>query len=183
MGVFAFCVSGGGSRCSNPSRDTGSKRLRNPQDEAPEGSNAPKHNVKTTASKQKGPAKGMDEISITEYVERRKINPYVNPLDIHEGILLVLDHIQINESLLLGPKQLSASEDSTSIHIRVDLPTFDVLIECNLVHALSRFLLLAGSGLDIALGGTRALWCFILRIAQSLGASVTTGIGMARATT
>ena len=76
---FAFCVSGGGSRRSNPSRDTGSKRLRNPQDEAPEGSNAPKRNVKTTASKQKEPAKGMDEISTTEYVERRKINPYVNP--------------------------------------------------------------------------------------------------------
>ena len=88
MGVFAFCVSGGGSRRSNPSRDTGSKRLRNPQDEAPEGSNAPKRNVKTTASKQKEPAKGMDEISVTEYVERRKINPYVNPRAILRGTKL-----------------------------------------------------------------------------------------------
>ena len=108
---------------------------------------------------------------------------HVYPLDIHVGVLLVLDYIQINESLLLGPKQLSASEDSTSIHIRVYLSVFDVLSEGNLVHALSRFLLLAGSGLDIALGGIGALWCFILRIAQSLGASVMTGIGMARATT
>ena len=108
---------------------------------------------------------------------------HVYPLDIHEGILLVLDHIQINESLLLGPKQLSASEDNTRIHIRVDLPAFDVLIEGNLVHALSRCLLLAGSGLDIALGGIGALWGFILGVAQTLGASVTTGIGTARATT
>ena len=105
---------------------------------------------------------------------------HVYPLDIHVGILLVLDYIQLKESLLLGPKQFIASEDSTSIHIRVDLPAFDVLSEGNLVHALSRFLLLAGSGLDIVLGGTGALWCFILRIAQSLGA---TGIGTARATT
>ena len=73
------CVLGGGSRHSNPSRDTGPKRLRNPQDEAPEGSSAPKRNVKTTASKQKEPAKGMDKIPLNEYVERRKINPYVNP--------------------------------------------------------------------------------------------------------
>ena len=79
MGVFAFCVSGGGSRRSNPSRDTGSKRLRNPQDEAPEGSNAPKRNVKTTASKYKEPSKGMDEIPLAEFVSQRKINPYANP--------------------------------------------------------------------------------------------------------
>ena len=72
---FAFCVSGGGSRHSNPSRDTGSKRLRNPQDEAPEGSNAPKRNVKTTASKQKEPTKGMDEISVSEYVEAGRAIP------------------------------------------------------------------------------------------------------------
>ena len=108
---------------------------------------------------------------------------HVYALDIHVGILLVLDYIQINESLLLGPKQLSASEDSMSIHIRVDLPAFDVLIEGNLVHALSRILLLAGSGLDIALGAIGALSGFILGVAQTLGASVTTGIGTARATT
>ena len=80
-------------------------------------------------------------------------------------VLLVLDHIQINESLLLEKKKLSASEDSTRIHIAIDLPAFDILIEGNLVHALSRFLLLAGSGLDIALGGIGALWGFILGVA------------------
>ena len=56
----------------------GSKRLRN-QDEVPKGSNAPKRNVKTTASKYKEPSKGMDGIPFTEFVSRRKINPYVNP--------------------------------------------------------------------------------------------------------
>ena len=108
---------------------------------------------------------------------------HVYPLDIHVGVLLVLDCIQINESLLLGPKELSVSEGSTRIHIRVVLPAFDVLSEGNLVHALSRFLLLVGSGLDIALGGIGALWGFILGVVQTLGASVMTGIGTARATT
>ena len=65
--VFCMCVSGGGSRRSNPSRDTGSKRLGNPG-EAPEGSTAPKRSVKTSASKHKEPAKGMDEIPQSEFV-------------------------------------------------------------------------------------------------------------------
>ena len=76
------CVLGGGSgvpaRCSNPSRDTGSKRLCN-QEDVPEGSNAPKRNVKTTASKFKETSKDMDEIPLAEFVSRRKINPYANP--------------------------------------------------------------------------------------------------------
>ena len=107
---------------------------------------------------------------------------HVNPLDIHVGVLLGLDHIQINESLLLGPKQVIASEDSTGIHIWVDLPSRDKLRKWNLVHALGGFLVLASGGLDIALGGTGALWSFIL-IAQTLGASVTTGIGTASRST
>ena len=82
MRVFVFCVLGGGSgapaRYSNPSRDTGSKRLRN-QDEAPEGSNAPQRRTKTTATKHKEPSMGMDEIPLAEFISRRKINPYVNP--------------------------------------------------------------------------------------------------------
>ena len=108
---------------------------------------------------------------------------HVYPLDIHEGILLALDHIQIDENLLLGLEHLGASEHSPRIHIGINPPAFDILRDRNLVHALSRFLLLAGSGLDIALGGIGALWGFILGVAQTLGASVTTGIGMARATT
>ena len=123
MGVFAFCVSGGGSRRSNPSRDTGSKRLRNPQDEAPEGSNAPKRNVKTTASKQKEPAKGMDEISTTEYVERRKINPYVNPRAILRGTelfwtkqqaLIYLDVIKNKQNTFMDVKWIDMN------HMRKD---------------------------------------------------------------
>ena len=113
MGVLRFCVSGGGSRRSNPSRDTGSKRLRNPQDEAPEGSNAPKRNVKTTASKQKEPAKGMDEISVTEYVERRRVNPYVTPRAVLRGtemfwnkqqVLIYLDVIKSKQNTFVEVK-------------------------------------------------------------------------------
>ena len=76
------CILGGGSdvpvRRSNPRRDTGSKHLRN-QEDVLEGSNAPKRNVKTTASKFKEPSKDMDEIPLVVFVSRRKINPYANP--------------------------------------------------------------------------------------------------------
>ena len=82
MRVLVLCVIGGGSgsnvRRSNPSRDTGSKRLRN-QGEAPEGSNAPQRRTRTTATKNKEPSMGMDEIPLAEFVARRRINPYVNP--------------------------------------------------------------------------------------------------------
>ena len=102
---------------------------------------------------------------------------HVYPLDLHECILLALDYIQIDENLLLVPEHLSSSEHSPRSHIGIDPPVFDILRDRNPVHALSRFLLLAGSGLDIALGGIGALWGFILGVAQTLGASVTTGIG------
>ena len=72
------CGSGAHARRSNPSRDTGSKRLCN-QDEALEGSSAPQCRTKTTATKLKEPTKGMDEIPLAEFASRRKINPYVNP--------------------------------------------------------------------------------------------------------
>ena len=82
MRVFVFGVLGGGSSApahrSSPSRDTGSKRLRN-QDEAPEGSNAPQRRTKTTATKLKEPSKGMDEIPLAEFDSLRKLSPYVNP--------------------------------------------------------------------------------------------------------
>ena len=82
MRVFCVCVLGGSSgapaRHSNPSRDTGSKRLCN-QDEAPEGSNAPQRRTKTTATKNKESSKGMDELPLAEFAAQRKINPYVNP--------------------------------------------------------------------------------------------------------
>lgn len=77
-----MCVIGGGSGSnvcrSNPVCDTGSKHLRN-LDEAPVGSNAPQRRTKTTATKNKKPSMGMDEIPLAEFVTRRKINPYVNP--------------------------------------------------------------------------------------------------------
>ena len=80
--VFVSLCLGGGSgfpRRSNPSRDTGSKRLRNP-DDVPEGSSAaPQRRTKHTASKQKEPVMGMDEMPQAEFVIRRKLNPYVNP--------------------------------------------------------------------------------------------------------
>ena len=98
------------------------------------------------------------------------------------SVLLGLDHIQINESMLLGPKQVIPSEVSTGIHIRVDLPSRDKLRKWYLVHALGGFLVLAGRGLDIALGGTGALWSFIL-ISQTLGACVTAWVGTASRST
>ena len=131
-------------------------------------------------------AKLLHQVQSLSKVVTELVLPHVmhfNPFHIHVGILLVLDDIQIDVGLLLVPEKLTASDSGTRVHIRVKLPETDILRHRNLVHALSRFLLLAGSGLDIALGGTGALWGFILRIAQSLGASVTTGIGTARATT
>ena len=62
----------------NPSRDTGSKWLRN-KDEAAQGSNASQRRTKHTATKQKEPVMGMDEVPLAEFFVRRKINPYVNP--------------------------------------------------------------------------------------------------------
>ena len=75
------CLGGGsGSNVhrSNLVRDTGSKRLRNP-DEAPEGSNASQRRTKYTTTKQKEPVMGMDEMPHAEFVIRKKLNPYVNP--------------------------------------------------------------------------------------------------------
>ena len=59
---LSLCLGGGSSFAhrSNPSRDTGSKRLRNP-DDVPEGSSAaPQCWTKTFANKQKEPVMGMD---------------------------------------------------------------------------------------------------------------------------
>ena len=56
-----LCLGGGSdslARRSNPSRDIGSKRLRN-QDEAVEGSHASQRRTKHTATKQKEPVMGM----------------------------------------------------------------------------------------------------------------------------
>ena len=86
--LLAFCAClfcgvclGGGSGApahrSNPSRDMGSKHMRNT--EVAEGSNAPQRRTKTSATKEKEPAKGMDEIPLDEFIAQRKINPYGNP--------------------------------------------------------------------------------------------------------
>ena len=93
--VFCVCVSGGGSRRSNPSRDTGSKRLRNPG-EVPEGSSASKRNVKHSASKHKEPAKGMDEIAQADYVRLRQLHPYVHPRATFRGCELFWNKQQTN---------------------------------------------------------------------------------------
>ena len=85
--MFVLCVIGGGSGSnvwrSNPSRDTSSKQLHN--QEAPEGSSAPQRKVKTTATKIKEPNVGMDEMPQAEFLNRRKLNPYVNPREITKG--------------------------------------------------------------------------------------------------
>ena len=47
--------------------------------EAAEGSSAPQRRTKTTATKEKEPTMGMDEIPLDEFIAQRKINPYGNP--------------------------------------------------------------------------------------------------------
>ena len=107
---------------------------------------------------------------------------HINPVHVHISVLLALDHIQINEILLLGPEQIIASDVGTRIHIRVDPPSRDKLCQRDLIHAHGGLLLLGGGGLGPALGGIGSLWSFVL-VAQTLGASVTTGIGTARRST
>ena len=111
---------------------------------------------------------------------------HINPVHVHIGVLLALDHIQINEILLLGLEQIIPSEVGTRIHIRVDPPSRDKLSQWYLIHAHGGLLLLGGGGLGPVLGGIGALWSFIL-VAQTLGTRVTAGIGTAsrctRATT
>ena len=67
--MFALCVIGGGSgsvaRRSNPSRDTSSKHLHN--QEAPEGSNASKRNIKTIATKIKEPVVSLEDMPLAEF--------------------------------------------------------------------------------------------------------------------
>ena len=87
---------------------------------------------------------------------------HVNPLDIHIDVLLGLDHIQINEILLLGPEQVIPSEVGMRMHIGIDLPSRDELSKWHLIHTHVGFLVLCGGGLGPALGGTGALWSFIL---------------------
>ncbi len=75
-------------------------------------------------------AKLLHQVQSLSKVVTKLVLPHVmhiNPFHIHVGILLVLDHIQIDESLLLGPEQLGASEDSPRIHIGIDPPAFDIL--------------------------------------------------------
>ena len=101
---------------------------------------------------------------------------HVDPMHIHIDIPLGLDHIQINEVLLLGPEQLIPSKVGTRIDVGIDLPTRDELSKRHLIHTHGGFLLFGGGGLGPALGGTGALRSFIL-IAQTLGARVTAWIG------
>lgn len=73
--VLVLRVTGGGSRRSNPVRDTQSKRFRN--SDGPKGSNPLKRNIKKTASKDKEANVDYDTMPLKEYVRRQKINSYV----------------------------------------------------------------------------------------------------------
>ena len=77
---------------------------------------------------------------------------HVDPMHIHIDIPLGLDHIQINEILLLGLEQIIPSEVGTRIHIGVEFPSSDVLSKWHLIHAHGGFLVLGGGGLGPALG-------------------------------
>ena len=92
---------------------------------------------------------------------------HVDPMHIHIQILLGLDHIQVNEILLLVPEQIIASEVGMRIHIGVDLPSNNELGQRYLIHAHGGLPLLGGGVLGSALGGIGALWSFIL-VAQPL---------------
>ena len=92
---------------------------------------------------------------------------HVNPVHVHIGVLLGLDHIQIDKVLLLGPEQIIPSEVSTGIHIGVDLPSNIELGQRYLIHAHGGIPLLGGGVLGSMLGGIGAPWSFIL-VAQPL---------------
>lgn len=87
---------------------------------------------------------------------------HVNPVYFHIDILLGIDHIQIDKVLLLGPEQIIPSEVGTVIHIGVDLPTSNELVQRYLIHAHGGLPMLGGGVLGSVLGGIGALWSFIL---------------------
>ena len=82
---------------------------------------------------------------------------HVDPVHVHIYVLLSLDHIQINEILLLSPEQIIPSEVGMMIHTGVDLPSSDKLRKRYLIHAHGGLLELGGGGLGPALGGIGAL--------------------------
>ena len=73
------------------------------------------------------------------------------PFDIHIGILLVLDDIQVDLGLSLVPEQFTSSDSGAWGRIWVKLPDTDILSSAYLIHAPGGLLVLAGDGLDIAL--------------------------------
>ena len=85
--VLCLYFLGGGSgfegRRTNPVRDTRSKRLRTPSD-VPEGSN-PQRRYKTSANKRKESSMSMEEMPATEFMSRRKQNPYGEPREHFPG--------------------------------------------------------------------------------------------------
>ena len=92
---------------------------------------------------------------------------HVNVVNIHVEVLLGLDHIQIDQILLLGPEEIIASKVSPGIHIGFELPSNDKLGLGHLIHAHDGLLLLGGGVLGSALGGIGAL-CNLIFVAQSL---------------
>ena len=97
---------------------------------------------------------------------------HVNPVNFHIMVLLGLDHIHIDEVLLLGPEEIIPSEVGSGIHIGVHLPSNNELGQRHLIHAHDGLFLLVGGVLGPALGRIGALWSFIL-VAQPLGPGVT----------
>ena len=60
---------------------------------------------------------------------------HINPLHWNIDVVLGLDHIDVDEILLLGPEQLIPSDILTRLHIGVDPPSSDELGLRHLVHA------------------------------------------------
>ena len=99
---------------------------------------------------------------------------HINPLHWNIDVVLGLDHINVDEILLLGPEQLILSDTLTRVHIGVNPLSNDELVLRHLIHAKSWLLDLVGGLLDIALLGIGALWSFL--IAKPLRSRVAAGI-------
>ena len=52
---------------------------------------------------------------------------HINPLHWNIDVVPVLDHIDVDEILLLGPEQLIPSDILTRVHIGIDPPSNDEL--------------------------------------------------------
>ena len=107
---------------------------------------------------------------------------HVNVVNFNIVILLGLDHIHIDQILLLVPEEIIASRASPGSHIGIELPSNHKLGLGHLIHAHDGLLLFAGGVLGPALGSSkRSLWN-IIWVAQTLGPCVTAEIRATRET-